>query len=108
VSGWVRSCQSADEVGLDAAAAVQATRDGAVGRIATLLLPADTAWGARRPRRGGGTCGGGTFGAAAVPATPPNAAKLGPARCCCWAPAAAAAWGAAAWPRPSPPTPAAG
>jgi acetolactate synthase-1/2/3 large subunit len=25
---------------------VQATRDGAVGRIATLILPADTAWGA--------------------------------------------------------------
>ncbi|MFO1326273.1 MAG: acetolactate synthase large subunit [Rubrivivax sp.] len=46
VSAWVRSCQRAEDVGLDAAAAVQATRDGAVGRIATLLLPADTAWGA--------------------------------------------------------------
>lgn len=45
VSAWVRSCQRAEDVGLDAAAAVQATRDGAVGRIATLLLPADTAWG---------------------------------------------------------------
>jgi acetolactate synthase-1/2/3 large subunit len=46
VSHWVRSCQAADEVGADAAAAVRAARDGAVGRIATLILPADTAWGA--------------------------------------------------------------
>ena len=46
VSRWVRSCASAAEVGADAAAAVQATHDGAVGRIATLILPADAAWGA--------------------------------------------------------------
>ena len=46
VSHWVRSSASAADVGADGAAAVQATRDGAVGRIATLLLPADTAWGA--------------------------------------------------------------
>jgi acetolactate synthase I/II/III large subunit len=46
VSQWVRSSASPADVGADGAAAVQATRDGAVGRIATLLLPADTAWGA--------------------------------------------------------------
>jgi len=46
VSHWVRSSASAADVGADGAAAVQATRDGAEGRIATLLLPADTAWGA--------------------------------------------------------------
>ncbi|CAD5372199.1 Putative acetolactate synthase large subunit IlvX [Rubrivivax sp. A210] len=45
VSHWVRSSTSAADVGADGAAALQATRDGAVGRIATLLLPADTAWG---------------------------------------------------------------
>jgi acetolactate synthase-1/2/3 large subunit len=45
VSHWVRSSASAADVGADGAAAVQATRDGALGRIATLLLPADTAWG---------------------------------------------------------------
>ena len=46
VSHWVRRCQHAEAVGTDGAAAVMATRDGAVGRIATLVLPADTAWGA--------------------------------------------------------------
>ncbi len=45
VSHWVRSSASAADVGSDGAAAVRATRHGAVGRIATLLLPADTAWG---------------------------------------------------------------
>ena len=45
VSAWVRTSASAADVGADGAAAVQATRDGAVGRIATLILPADTAWG---------------------------------------------------------------
>lgn len=46
MSHWVRSSASAADVGADGAAAVQATRDGALGRIATLILPADTAWGA--------------------------------------------------------------
>ena len=46
VSAWVRTSASAADVGADGAAAVQATRDGALGRIATLILPADTAWGA--------------------------------------------------------------
>lgn len=46
VSHWVRHTQRAADVGADGAAAVAATRDGAVGRIATLALPADTAWGA--------------------------------------------------------------
>uniref|UniRef100_UPI002100EB95 thiamine pyrophosphate-binding protein n=1 Tax=Ideonella sp. A 288 TaxID=1962181 RepID=UPI002100EB95 len=46
VSHWVRSSLRAQDVGADGAAAVQAARDGAVGRIATLALPADTAWGA--------------------------------------------------------------
>ncbi|MBL8333847.1 MAG: acetolactate synthase large subunit [Rubrivivax sp.] len=45
VSRWVRSTRRAADVGADGAAAVQATRDGAVGQVATLLLPADTAWG---------------------------------------------------------------
>ncbi|WP_373282571.1 thiamine pyrophosphate-binding protein, partial [Pseudaquabacterium pictum] len=45
MSHWVRSSASAADVGADGAAAVQAARDGAEGRIATLLLPADTAWG---------------------------------------------------------------
>jgi acetolactate synthase-1/2/3 large subunit len=45
VSHWVRHARSAAEVGADAAAAVAATRDGALGCIATLALPADTAWG---------------------------------------------------------------
>jgi acetolactate synthase I/II/III large subunit len=46
VSHWVRSSARAADVGTDGAAAVRASRDGAAGRIATLLLPADTAWGA--------------------------------------------------------------
>ncbi len=62
VSHWVRSSQTAAEVGADGAAAVQATRDGAVGRIATLVLPADTAWGA-----------GGLAARAAAPGAPPAA-----------------------------------
>jgi acetolactate synthase I/II/III large subunit len=44
VSHWVRSSARAADVGADGAAAVEAARDGALGRIATLLLPADTAW----------------------------------------------------------------
>lgn len=46
MSHWVRSSRHAADVGRDGAAAIEATRDGAVGRIATLVLPADTAWGA--------------------------------------------------------------
>ncbi len=41
VSGWVRTAMTADAVGHDAAEAVAAAR---TGTIATLLLPADTAW----------------------------------------------------------------
>ena len=43
VSSFVRTAQSAESVGADAAAAVQAART-APGGIATLILPADTAW----------------------------------------------------------------
>ena len=43
VSGWVHTCTSARSTGADAARAVQAAR-GAPGQIATLILPADTAW----------------------------------------------------------------
>jgi len=43
VSQWVKSSNSAREVGCDGAAAVQAART-APGQIATLILPADTAW----------------------------------------------------------------
>lgn len=63
VSHWVRHTQRAADVGADGAAAVAATRDGAVGRIATLALPADTAWGA-----------GGVPRRAPEPAPPPTAA----------------------------------
>lgn len=62
VSHWVRSTRRAADVGRDGAAAVEATRDGQLGRIATLLLPADTAWGAG--------------GAAAVAASPVAAAPI--------------------------------
>ena len=78
VSGWVRSCQSAAEVGLDAAAAVQATRDGAVGRIATLLLPADTAWSAGGRAAVAAPAAAPSFDAAAVPATAQWLTQLGP------------------------------
>nr|MDQ2801224.1 acetolactate synthase large subunit [Pseudomonadota bacterium] len=43
VSGWVRTATSAATVGRDAAVAVQAARTSP-GQIATLILPADTAW----------------------------------------------------------------
>lgn len=43
VSHWVRTSASVANVGADAAAAVQAART-APGQIATLVLPADTAW----------------------------------------------------------------
>jgi acetolactate synthase-1/2/3 large subunit len=46
VSHWVKTSASARDVATDGAQAIAATRDGAVGRIATLVLPADTAWGA--------------------------------------------------------------
>jgi thiamine pyrophosphate-dependent acetolactate synthase large subunit-like protein len=43
VSNWVRTCSSSTRVGADAAAAVQAAKSPP-GQIATLILPADTAW----------------------------------------------------------------
>ncbi|MBO1076374.1 acetolactate synthase large subunit [Roseomonas marmotae] len=43
VSGWVRTATDSKRVGADAAVAVQAART-APGQIATLILPADTAW----------------------------------------------------------------
>lgn len=43
VSGWVRTATDAARVGADAAVAVQAART-APGQVATLILPADTAW----------------------------------------------------------------
>ncbi|MBS0337975.1 MAG: hypothetical protein JSS40_14410, partial [Proteobacteria bacterium] len=42
-SHWVRTCTKAEEVPAAGAAAVQAART-APGQIATLILPADTAW----------------------------------------------------------------
>ena len=44
VSSWIHSTRSSLTVGLDTARAVQAAR-AAPGAIATLILPADTAWG---------------------------------------------------------------
>jgi acetolactate synthase-1/2/3 large subunit len=43
VSGWVRTCTDARDVGRDAAEAVQAAR-ASQGQIATLVLPSDTSW----------------------------------------------------------------
>jgi len=43
VSGWVRTATRAQDVGSDAAVAVQAARS-APGHIATLILPSDTCW----------------------------------------------------------------
>ena len=43
VSHWVRSSESSERIGVDGAAAVQAAMTPP-GRIATLILPADTAW----------------------------------------------------------------
>src|SRR5580698_2855718 len=43
VSDWIRASKSARDIGDDAAQAVQAARK-APGQIATLILPADTAW----------------------------------------------------------------
>jgi acetolactate synthase-1/2/3 large subunit len=43
VSAWVRTSQSAADVGRDAAAAAAAART-APGQIATLILPSDTSW----------------------------------------------------------------
>ncbi len=82
VSAWVRTATQAATVGSDAAVAVQAARTSP-GQIATLILPADTAW------TEGGEPG------AALPVPP--AAKVAPSivaqiarvlrsgepRCCC-------------------------
>lgn len=43
VSHWVRATQSASELGLDAAAAIEAARTPP-GQVATLIVPADAAW----------------------------------------------------------------
>ena len=43
VSAWIHTSRTAGSVGADAARAVQAAR-AAPGQIATLILPADTAW----------------------------------------------------------------
>ena len=43
VSGWVKTSQSSKDVALDGANAVAAAKTGA-GQIATLILPANTAW----------------------------------------------------------------
>jgi acetolactate synthase-1/2/3 large subunit len=45
VSHWVHTCKRSLDVAAAGAQAIAATRDGALGRIATLALPADTAWG---------------------------------------------------------------
>jgi acetolactate synthase I/II/III large subunit len=44
MSQWVHTCKSANDVAADGALAVAQARSGA-GKIATLILPADTAWG---------------------------------------------------------------
>ncbi len=43
VSGWVRTCTTAEEVGAQAAVAAQAAQTSP-GTIATLILPSDTCW----------------------------------------------------------------
>ncbi|QHI99267.1 acetolactate synthase large subunit [Xylophilus rhododendri] len=47
---WVHTCSSADHIAQDAAAAVQRA-NSRPGRIATLVLPADTAWTQTRNRQ---------------------------------------------------------
>ena len=47
VSDWVRTSKTSKDVAEDGAQAVASARMGA-GRIATLILPANTAWGYRR------------------------------------------------------------
>jgi len=61
VSAWVRTASRADQVGADAAAAVQAART-APGAIATLILPSDTCWDT-----------GGQIGTPLTPPAPPQA-----------------------------------
>jgi acetolactate synthase-1/2/3 large subunit len=58
-SGWLRTCHSAESVGRDCAEAIAAARTGC-GQIATLILPADAAWG-----------DGGAVGPTIKPAVPP-------------------------------------
>ena len=70
VSSWVRTAKSAGEVGRDASAAIQAAKTSP-GQIATLILPADTAW------NEGGVAGG----ALPVPA-PESAARAQNRRNC--------------------------
>lgn len=43
VSHWVRTCTRSEDVGRDAAQAIQAAR-GVPGQIATLILPSDASW----------------------------------------------------------------
>jgi acetolactate synthase-1/2/3 large subunit len=45
MSDWVKTCQSSAAVGADAAEAITQARSGA-GRVATLVLPANSAWSA--------------------------------------------------------------
>ena len=78
VSAWVRCSASAADVGADGAAAVQAARDGAVGRVATLILPADTAWGAGGQVAQAVPAPALTVNATAVPAAARLLQQLGP------------------------------
>lgn len=48
VSGWIRDAASADGLPHDGVAAVQAAL-GPPGRVATLIVPSDCAWGAAQP-----------------------------------------------------------
>lgn len=46
VSGWVGRAESPDRIAIRTAEALTATRRGAEGQVSTLILPADSAWGA--------------------------------------------------------------
>jgi acetolactate synthase-1/2/3 large subunit len=72
MSAFVRRCVDARDVGADAAAAIEAARVFP-GRVATLILPADTAWGE-----------GGVVAAAAAPALPEAAAEDAVAAAAVW------------------------
>jgi acetolactate synthase-1/2/3 large subunit len=48
MSDWVKTCTCADDVATDAAQAIR-TANTAPGKIATLILPADTGWTPARP-----------------------------------------------------------
>jgi acetolactate synthase-1/2/3 large subunit len=88
MSHWVRSSPTAEAVAHDGAEAIHQAR-GRPGRIATLILPANTAWTELAP--GHGACAVSPQPPAPAPVQPPPAAPptpcvaAAPPPCCCLA-----------------------